>query len=83
MEVFTVCGGGAATAPASLIAGAEGWGGGVSNVDVEVGTGGAAAGTSAGSWIWPSLICLTVLVRAKGRRASIRWVFGGASMFGF
>lgn len=34
MEVFTVCGGGAATAPASLIAGAEGWGGGVSNVDV-------------------------------------------------
>lgn len=68
----------AATAPASLSAG--GGGGGVDgvegvNVEVEVktegggpiGIFGAMAGASAGSWIWPSLIWVTVLPRDGGR----------------
>ena len=61
-------------------------------VEVEVGGGGAGAGalvgaiaifgattagTSAGSWIWPSLIWETMFARARGKRASKRWAFVG------
>lgn len=76
-EALATPGAAAATAPASLSAGGGGGGDGVEgvNVEVEVETEvggpiaifGAMAGASAGSWIWPSLIWVTVLPRDGGR----------------
>lgn len=74
-EALATPGAAAATAPASLSAGGGGDGAEGVNVEVEVKTEvggpiaifGAMAGASAGSWIWPSLIWVTVLPRDGGR----------------
>ena len=76
-EALATPGAAAATAPASLSAGGGG-ADGVEGVNVEVEVKrevggpivifGAVAGASAGSWIWPSLIWVTVLPRDGGRR---------------